>query len=134
MSQMFVRALRARQMSNQIPGRPVKVHAFEVVNLLSLEIEDFPADYLANMEAIAVEDISVHGWPPLSWSRPDRRDKVRQPILNSEIIQAVAPLFIKSPCPDVRNRVSNTTCGEGRFRWEVLGAQRQRPYRACSHV
>jgi hypothetical protein len=63
---MFVRALRARQMSNQIPGRPVKVHALEVVELLSLEIEDLPTDHLANMEAIAVEDISVHGWPPLS--------------------------------------------------------------------
>jgi hypothetical protein len=65
--QMPVRALRARQMPNQISGRPVKVHALEVVELLSLEIEDLPTDYVAHMDAIAVEDVSVHGWPPLLW-------------------------------------------------------------------
>jgi hypothetical protein len=57
-------------MSNQIPRRPIKVYALEVVELLSLEIEDLPTDYLANMNTIAVEDVSVHGWPPLRFTRP----------------------------------------------------------------
>jgi hypothetical protein len=67
--------------------RACKVHAPEVVELLSLEIEDLPTDYLANMNAIAVEDVSVHGWPPLL-SRSRRPDKLRQWIVNSEGNQA----------------------------------------------
>jgi hypothetical protein len=67
---MFIRALRILQMSNQITGRSVKVHALEVVQFPSPEIEDLPTDYLADVNAIAVEDVSVHGWPPLHWSHP----------------------------------------------------------------
>jgi hypothetical protein len=58
-----------------------------VVEFLSPEIEDLPTDYLANMEALAVEYVSVHGWPPLSWSS---LDKLRQPIVNSEGFTRIA--------------------------------------------
>jgi hypothetical protein len=56
-------------MSNQIPRRPIKVYALEVVEILFLEIKDLPTDY-PGMDAIAVEDVSVHGWPPLRFTRP----------------------------------------------------------------
>jgi len=97
--QMLIRAFRARQMSNQISRRPVKIYALEVVELLSLEIEDLPTNYLANMNALAVEDVSVHGWPPMRWSRAKRRpDKLHLWIVNSEGIQ-VAPLAMMARVP-----------------------------------
>jgi hypothetical protein len=61
--QMLIRALRVCQMTNQITGGPVKVDTLEVIELLSLEIEDLPTNYLANLNALAVEDVSVHDWP-----------------------------------------------------------------------
>jgi hypothetical protein len=48
-----------------------------VKELLSLEIEDRRTDYSGNMDALAVEDVSVHDWPPLRWPRPGRPDKLR---------------------------------------------------------
>jgi hypothetical protein len=86
--------------SDQISGRSVKVYALEVIELLSLEIEDLLTDYLANMNAIAVEDVSVHGWPPLL-SRSRRPDKLRQWIVNSEGIhpaRAVAAAGSRAGC------------------------------------
>jgi hypothetical protein len=41
--------------------RPIKVYALEVVEILFLEIKDLPTDY-PGMDAIAVEDVSVHDW------------------------------------------------------------------------
>jgi hypothetical protein len=41
-----------------------------VKELLSLEIEDRRTDYSGNMDALAVEDVSVHDWPPLRWPPP----------------------------------------------------------------
>ena len=84
---MLVRTFRTRQVSDQISGRSVKAYALEVVELLSLEIEDLPTDHLANMKAIAVEYVSVHGWPPLRWWS---LDKMRQPIVNSEGFTRIA--------------------------------------------
>jgi hypothetical protein len=48
-----------------------------VKELLSLEIEDRRTDYSGNMDALAVEDVSVHDWPPLRWPPPGRPDKLR---------------------------------------------------------
>jgi hypothetical protein len=67
---MLIRALRTRQMSDQITGRPVKIHAPEVVELLSLEIEDLPTGYLTNLDAVAIEDVSVHDWSPVLIAAP----------------------------------------------------------------
>lgn len=50
-------------MSNQLSGKLVSVDAFEVVELLSLEIEDSRAKDDRYVEAMAVEYFSVHDWP-----------------------------------------------------------------------
>ena len=52
-------------MADEVAGEPVNVDAFEVKELLSLEIEDRRTDYSGNMDALAIEDVSVHDWPPL---------------------------------------------------------------------
>jgi hypothetical protein len=64
-------------MSNQISGRPIKVLAFEVVELLSLEIEDLPTDYVADMDARAVEDVSGPDASTLASSLRRRRRRRR---------------------------------------------------------
>src|SRR6202163_1981336 len=77
--QMPLGALSICQMSNQLSGKLVNVDAFEVVELLSLEIEDSGATDDRYLDATAVEYFSVHDWPPLRWRRPGRPDKLRYP-------------------------------------------------------
>ena len=57
-------------MSNQLSGKLVNVDAFEVVELLSLEIEDSRAKDDRYVDATAVEYFPVNDWPPLRWPRP----------------------------------------------------------------
>ena len=52
-------------MSNQLSGKFVNVGAFEVVELLSREIEDNRANDHRDVDATAVEYFSVHDWPPI---------------------------------------------------------------------
>ena len=52
-------------MSNQLSGKLIKVGAFEVIELLSLEIEDSRANDHRDVDATAVEYFSVHDWPPI---------------------------------------------------------------------
>ena len=62
-------------MSNQLSGN---VDAFQVVELLSLEIEDSQAKDDRYVDATAVEYFSVHDWPPpRSAPRHGRPDKLR---------------------------------------------------------
>jgi len=86
--QMPLGALSIWQMSNQLSGKLVNIDAFEVVELLSLEIEDSRTKDDRYVDATAVEYFSVHGWPPLRWTHHGRPDKLRSPIANSEVIQA----------------------------------------------
>ena len=65
--QMPLGALSIWQMSNQLSGKLVNVDAFEVVKLLSLEVEDSRTKDDRYVDATAVEYFSVHGWPPLRW-------------------------------------------------------------------
>jgi hypothetical protein len=60
-------ALSICQMSNQLSGKLVNVDAFEVVELLSLEIEDSRAKDDRYVDATAVEYFSVHDWPLPRW-------------------------------------------------------------------
>ena len=76
-------------MSNQLSGKLVNVDAFEVVELLSLGIEDSRAKDDRYVDATAVEYFSVHDWPSTALAPPGRRDKLRPSIANSEVIQAV---------------------------------------------
>jgi hypothetical protein len=97
--QMSLGALSIWQMSNQLSGKLVDVDAFEVVELLSLEIEDSRTKDDRYVDATAVEYFSVHGWPPLRWPHPRRPDKLRSPIANSEVIQTArkdAPAGLRS--------------------------------------
>ena len=64
-------------MADEVAGEPVNVDAFEVKELLSLEIEDRRTDYSGNMDALAIEDVSVHDWPPLRWPPPSAPYKLR---------------------------------------------------------
>lgn len=52
-------------MSNQLSGKFVNVGTFEVVELLSREIEDSRATDDRYVDATAVEYFSVHDWPPI---------------------------------------------------------------------
>src|ERR1700737_2148991 len=63
--QMPLGALSICQMSNQLAGKPVNVHASEVIELLSLEIEDGRAKDDRYVDAPAVEYFSVHDLPPI---------------------------------------------------------------------
>ena len=69
--------LRIWQMSNQLSGKLVNVDAFEVVELLSLEIEDSRTKDDRYVDATAAEYFSVHCWPPLRRPHPGRPDKLR---------------------------------------------------------
>ena len=52
------------QVSNQLSGKLVNVHASEVIELLSLEIEDGRAKDDRYVDTTAVEYFSVHDLPP----------------------------------------------------------------------
>src|SRR6202040_3107178 len=58
-------ALSIWQVSNQLSGKLVNVHASEVIDLLSLEIEDGRAMDDRYVDATAVEYFSVHDLPPI---------------------------------------------------------------------
>src|ERR1700730_7042407 len=53
------------QVSNQLSGKLVNVHASEVIELLSLEIEDGRAKDDRYLDTTAVEYFSVHDLPPI---------------------------------------------------------------------
>src|ERR1700736_4499211 len=65
-------ALSICQMSNQLSGKLVNVDAFELVELLSLEIEDSRAKDDRYVDATAVEYFSVHDLPPIEGPRGKR--------------------------------------------------------------
>jgi hypothetical protein len=52
-------------MSNQLSGKLVNVDAFEVVELVSRDIEDSRATDDRDVDATAVEYLSIHDWPPI---------------------------------------------------------------------
>jgi len=62
-------ALRICQVPNQLSGKLVNVHASEVIDLLSLEIEDGRAKDDRYVDATAVEYFSVHDLPPIEGPR-----------------------------------------------------------------
>src|SRR6202022_1200171 len=62
--QMPLGALRICQVSNQLSGKLVNAHASEVIELLSLEVEDNRAKDDRYEDATAVEYFSVHDLPP----------------------------------------------------------------------
>lgn len=66
---MPVGALSIWQMAHQLTGKLVNVDAFEVVELLSLEIEDSRTKDARYVDATPVEYFSVHDWP-LRWPPP----------------------------------------------------------------
>jgi hypothetical protein len=49
------------------------------LGLLSLEIEDLRTDYSGNMDALTVEDVSVHDLASTALAPPWTPDKLRQP-------------------------------------------------------
>src|SRR6202790_4212073 len=63
--QMPLGALSIWQVSNQLSGKLVNVHASEVIDLLSLEIEDGRPKDRRYADAAAVEYFSVHDLPPI---------------------------------------------------------------------
>ena len=63
--QMPLGALSIWQVSNQLSGRLVNVHASQVVDLLSLEIEDGRPKDDRYVDTTAVEYFSVHDLPPI---------------------------------------------------------------------
>jgi hypothetical protein len=62
-------ALSICQVSNQFPGKLVNVHVSEVINLLSLEIEDGRPKDDRYVDAAAVEYFSAHDQPPIEGPR-----------------------------------------------------------------
>ena len=62
-------ALSICQVSNQLSGKLVNVHASEVIDLLSLEIEDGRPKDDRYVDATAVEYFSVHDLPPIEGTR-----------------------------------------------------------------
>jgi hypothetical protein len=62
-------ALSICQVSNQLSGKLVNVHASEVIDLLSLEIEDGRATDDRYLDATPGEYFSVHDLPPIEGSR-----------------------------------------------------------------
>src|ERR1700722_18315487 len=81
------------QMSNQLSGKFVNVDAFEVVELLSRGIEDSRATDDRDVDATAVEYLSVHGWPPIvaCEGRQRLRLSVRDSEENRNCVHAEAP-------------------------------------------
>ena len=67
--QMPLGALSICQVSNQLSGKLVNVHASEVIDLLSLEIEDGRPKDDRYVDATAVEYFSVHDLPPIEGLR-----------------------------------------------------------------
>src|ERR1700694_2451363 len=67
--QMPLGALSICQVSNQLSGKLVNVHAYEVIDLLSLEIENGRAKDDRYGGATAVEYFSVHDLPPIESPR-----------------------------------------------------------------
>src|ERR1700737_4881253 len=63
--QMPLGALSIWQVSNQLSGKLVNVHASEVIDLLSIEIEDGRPKDRRYADATAVEYFSVHDLPPI---------------------------------------------------------------------
>src|ERR1700683_66630 len=70
------------EMSNQLSGKFVNADAFEVVELLSREIKDKPATDNRDVEATAVEYLSMHGWPPIVAC--ERQQRLRLLVHDSE--------------------------------------------------
>src|ERR1700716_1205612 len=62
-------ALSICQVSNQLSGKLVNVHASEVIDLLSLEIEDGRPKDDRYADATAVEYFPVHDLPPIEGPR-----------------------------------------------------------------
>src|SRR6266849_4305650 len=63
--QMPLGALSICQVSNQLSGKLVNVHASEVIDLPSLEIENGRPKDDRYVDATAVEYFSVHDLPPI---------------------------------------------------------------------
>ena len=80
-------------MSNQLSGKFVNVDAFEVVELLSRGIEDRRATDDRDVDATAVEYLSVHGWPPIVACEGQQRLRllVRDSEENRYCVHAEAP-------------------------------------------
>jgi hypothetical protein len=60
---MLIGGTRVREMSDQLTGKLVNVDASQVVELVSLEVEDSRSTDNRDVNATAVEDLSVHHFP-----------------------------------------------------------------------
>jgi hypothetical protein len=92
-------------MSNQLSGKLVNVDSFEIVELLSLEIEDSRATDDRDMNAAAIEDVSVHKIP-ISPSAPNFYEPVAGFIVNcmssaSSTFKTVSNDGLNSPLNDL---------------------------------
>jgi len=62
---MLFGSVRAREMANELSGKLVNVAAFEVVELLSLGIEDSRTNDDRYEGATTIEYIAIHDRPPI---------------------------------------------------------------------
>jgi hypothetical protein len=65
-----------REVANKLAGQFVYVDAPKIVELLTTKTENRGIADRRDVDALAVEDVSVHDWPPPRWSRHGRPDKV----------------------------------------------------------
>jgi hypothetical protein len=99
-------ALSICQVSNQLSGKLVNVHASEVIDLLSLEIEDGPAKDDRYVDATAVEYFSVHDLPPIEG--PCGKGCACWAAIARQIALGLFPLRLWPRPPHLRDAVSNS--------------------------
>jgi hypothetical protein len=65
-----------REVANKLSGQFVYVDAPKIVELPTTKTENRGIADRRDVDALAVEDVSVHDWPPPRWPRHGRPDKV----------------------------------------------------------
>jgi hypothetical protein len=73
-------------MPNELSGKSVNVGAFKIVDLFTRKVENTGSAEERDLDALAVEDISIHGNPYLPW--PSAR--LYRPPDNARISMAIA--------------------------------------------
>src|ERR1700737_923870 len=93
--QMPLGALSICQVSNQLCGKLVNVHASEVIDLLSLEIENGRPKDDRYVDATAVEYFSVHDLPPIEGA-PRQRLRLLGSDSETNRTWAISPSLLSS--------------------------------------